>query len=296
MTDHDALLTAIEGVDTGAGSAETLPFDELLRGLYPVPGQARVFNLDKILIIGARGTGKTQVFRVLLSKEGRDAIVQATGVKLIHDVGKLVMVEAFSAGSAASAAPKHPSADAIEAVVKDEDIGGARRLWLGVCMARLAHQAEAFALLPVTYRTALEPLQGAASSARRVRQWVDDDVERPFEILDALDRAATDRGLACVFTFDALDRAANDWDTLALLVGGLLSLALDVSRRNRSLRLKIFLRPDLESDAVKGFPDASKLRGYREELHWSTTSVIGRTLRRNIGPSVGEIRRVPREA
>jgi hypothetical protein len=288
VTDHDALLTAIEGVDTGTGSAETLPFDELLRGLYPVPSQARVFNLDKILIIGGRGTGKTQVFRVLLSKAGRDAIVQATGVKLIHDVGKMVMVEAFSAGSAANDAPKHPPADAIEAVVKDEDIGGARRLWLGVCMARLVHQAEAFALLPAVYRTALEPLREAASSARRIRQWVDDVVERPFEILDALDRAATDRGLACVFTFDALDRAANDWDPLALLVGGLLSLALDVSRRNRSLRLKIFLRPDLESDAAKGFPDASKLRGYREELHWDRTDLYRLALKRMVGhPTAG---------
>jgi hypothetical protein len=288
VTDHDALLTAIEGVDSGAGSAETLPFNELLRGLYPVPGQARVFNLDKILIIGGRGTGKTQIFRVLLSKEGRDAIVQATGVKLIHDVGKMVMVEAFSAGSAANDAPKHPSADAIEAVVKDEGIGGARRLWLGVCMARLALQAEAFGLLPVTYRTALEPLREVASSARRIRQWVDDDVERPFEILDALDRAATDQGLACVFTFDALDRAANDWDTLALLVGGLLSLALDVSRRNRSLRLKIFLRPDLESDAAKGFPDASKLRGYREELHWDRADLYRLAFKRMVGhPTAG---------
>lgn len=285
------LLSAIESVGRGAGSAESLSFEELMRGLYPVPSQARVFNLDKILVIGGRGTGKTQIFRALLSKEGRDAVVRATGVKLIHDVSKMIMIEAFSAGSsfAGEGSPNHPSADAIEAVLSGGEIGEARRLWLGICMARLVLNEDAFALLSEEHRTSLEALRGATSSARRVREWVDADVERPFEILDALDRAATKRGLACVFTFDALDRAANGWAPLALLVSGLLSLALDVSRRNRSLRLKIFLRPDLESDAAKGFPDASKLRGYREELEWDRADLYRLALKRMVAdPSGGQ--------
>lgn len=284
MTERDELLSAIESIGVGEGAAERIPLDELLRGLYPVPSQARVFHLDKILIIGGRGTGKTQIFRALLSDRGREAVVRATGVKLIHDVRKMVMIEAFSAGSAANAqVPLHPAADAIEDVVQDDDVGATRRLWLGVCLARLGLHPSALALLPASDQAALVQLGNAAASARELRAWVDADVERPFAILDALDRAATGRGLACIFTFDALDRAANRWDTLGLLVGGLLSLALDISRRHRSIRLKIFLRPDLESDAAKGFPDASKLRGYREELHWERGDLYRLAFKRMVG-------------
>ena len=118
-------------------------------------------------------------------------------------------------------------------------------------------------------RDQLSEIREQVGSPRRLLGWVDADVERPFAILDAIDAHLSLRNLACVFTFDALDRAANDWATLEVVVGGLLSLALDISRRHRALRLKVFLRPDLELGGAQRFPDASKLRGYREELQWS---------------------------
>jgi hypothetical protein len=286
--DRAALLSAIQGIDTGKGSAEKLSEEELFQSLYPVPGQARAFNLDKILVIGGRGTGKTQMFRALLSKEGRGAIVQATGVRLIHDVNRMVMVEAFSAGKAAHPDhPSHPATDAIDEVASGGDLRLARRLWLGICMARLAQSGEAVALLPERESARLEPLREAATSPRRLLSWVEEDVERPFEILDQLDRTAASRGLACVFTFDALDRASDVWSVLAKLVGGLLSLALDISRRCRAVRLKIFLRPDLESYAAKSFPDASKLRGYREDLVWDRPDLYRLAFKRMVAHPEG---------
>lgn len=267
--DRTALLAAIQGIDDGKGTAESLSQEELFRGLYPVPSQARTFNLDKILVVGGRGTGKTQMFRTLLSPEGREAVVRATGVRLIHDVRKMLMVEAFSAGQAAHADhPPHPAADTIDEIAAKGDIRVTRRLWLGICMGRLLITQDAAAMLPERERGMVEALRGAATSPRRLLAWVDEDIERPYAILDELDRQATGKGLVCVFTFDALDRASDHWPVLEQIVGGLLSLALDISRRYRAVRLKIFLRPDLESDAAKSFPDASKLRGYREELVW----------------------------
>jgi hypothetical protein len=118
-------------------------------------------------------------------------------------------------------------------------------------------------------------------------RWVDQDVERPFAILDAVDEQIGRQGLACVFTFDALDRAANDWTTLEVVVGGLLSLALDIQRRNRALRLKVFLRPDLEVGGARRFPDASKLRGYREELVWTKQDLYRLVLKRMVNQPEG---------
>lgn len=271
---REALRAAIEGIDTGTGSAEDLPRDELFRQLYPVPSQARAFNLDKIVVIGGRGTGKTHIFRALLDREGREAVVQATGVRLIHDVRRMVFIEAFSAGLASNPDhPSHPSADGVEETLGVDADRDARRLWLGVCMARLCLHAEVMELLPPALRDQVAELRQDASSARKIRAWVDADVERPFTILDALDRAAASTGQAYVFTFDALDRAANRWDKLASAVGGLLSVALDVFRRCRVIRFKLFLRPDIEADAAKSFPDASKLKGHQEHLAWDRSDL-----------------------
>jgi hypothetical protein len=275
------LLDAISGIDQGAGSAEKLEHDEFLRGLYPVPSQTRSFEPDRILVIGGRGTGKTQIFRALLDPTGRAAVVKATGVKLVHDPAKILFIESFTSGrSFVKNAPNHPSADAIESALVGASAKDARKLWIGLSLARIAVDADAAKTLPPPLRARVEPLRKYAASPRDSLAWVNNDVERAFALIDDVDAAMTAKGLSCVFTFDALDRAANDWTTLEVAVGGLLSLALDISRRCRSVRLKVFLRPDLETSGMRNFPDASKLRGYREELAWSTTDLYRMAFKR----------------
>ena len=62
--------------------------------------------------------------------------------------------------------------------------------------------------------------------------------------------------------------ARENWPKLRQLVRALLQVALD-ARSLSSVRLKIFLRPDmLEDSQVTDFPDSSKLLGSRERLSW----------------------------
>src|SRR5436309_370846 len=198
--DRDAILRALGGIDAGAGSAEALDDEAFFLGLYPVASQARTFELDRIVIVGGRGTGKTQIFRALLSQEGREAVVRATGVRLVHDVSRLLLVEGFAAGrSFRRDAPNHPSADAIDAALEGGDIKVARRLWLGLSLARLAIDEAIQIHLPPVVSSALDELRALVGSPKRLLGWVDEDVERPFTILDALDAHLGKKGLACVF-------------------------------------------------------------------------------------------------
>ncbi|WP_176065186.1 P-loop ATPase, Sll1717 family [Anaeromyxobacter diazotrophicus] len=279
--DTSALLEAVSTIAQGAGSAEKLSDAEFFGGLYPVPSQTRSFEPDRILVIGGRGTGKTQIFRALLDPPGRAAVVKATGVKLVHDPARILFIESFTSGrSFVKNAPSHPSADAIESALDAATAKDARKLWIGLSLARLAVDADAVKTLPSALRSRVDALRKNASSPRDSLAWVSADVERAFALIDDVDSAMTAKGQLCVFTFDALDRAANDWATLEIAVGGLLSLALDISRRCRSVRLKVFLRPDLEASGMRSFPDASKLRGYREELAWSTTDLYRMAFKR----------------
>jgi hypothetical protein len=279
--DNASLLEAISGIAAGAGSAEMLSDEEFFKGLYPVPSQTRSFEPDRILVIGGRGTGKTQIFRTLLDAQGRAAVVKATGVRLARDPEKILFIESFTSGrSFVKNAPPHPSADAIEALLTGANAKDARKLWLGLSLARLSVDDSALRELPAQTRGKLESLRANASSPRDSLAWASQDVERAFAYIDEVDVAVSAKGLSCVFTLDALDRAANDWETLEVAIGGLLSLALDISRRCRSVRLKVFLRPDLEASGMRSFPDASKLRGYREELAWSTSDLYRMAFKR----------------
>src|SRR5436305_1986390 len=178
---HELLLNALERIDSGAGSAEALDDRDFFLWLYPVASQARTFELDRIVIVGGRGTGKTQIFRALLSKEGRQAIVRATGVRLVHDVKKMLLVEGFAAGrSFRRDAPNHPSADAIDAALEGGDIKVARRLWLGLSLARLAIDEAIQIHLPPVVSSALDELRALVGSPKRLLGWVDEDVERRF--------------------------------------------------------------------------------------------------------------------
>lgn len=263
---------ALAEIGSGAGSAESIPEEEFFPGLYPVPAHVKAFDLDRILVVGGRGTGKTQLFRTLLDARGREAVAGATGVRLIQPIQKTMFVEAFSAGRSWRAdSPPHPAADVIESVVGDggPELGAARRLWLGLSLARLAIDPQASSLPGGAAFEALDELRQRVASPRELTAWVQQDPERPYRILDELDRRLLDTGVACVFTLDGLDRTANTWPALQIVVAAILSLALDLARRLHRVRFKIFLRPDLETAGAKAFPDASKLRGYREELAWS---------------------------
>lgn len=82
------------------------------------------------------------------------------------------------------------------------------------------------------------------------------------------DSTLASAGKVRLILFDALDRLAGDWPGIRLLAKGLLQVALDL-RSCRSIRAKLFVRPDmLEDREILAFPDASKLLARKVPLFW----------------------------
>jgi len=78
--------------------------------------------------------------------------------------------------------------------------------------------------------------------------------------------------------FDALDRTilgTNAWTLQRKLLNGLLQNVLDF-RSSKSIRLKVFVRPDmLEGPEVGDFPDASKVLTSSVDLRWTHRQLFG---------------------
>lgn len=82
-------------------------------------------------------------------------------------------------------------------------------------------------------------------------------------------------GRGHLVVFDALDRLAQDWGRIRPLARGLLQACLEW-QRYRNLHTKLFLRPDMYDDPeIWRFPDASKLRATRAELVWERMDLFG---------------------
>src|SRR5690606_11847228 len=76
-------------------------------------------------------------------------------------------------------------------------------------------------------------------------RWVDTNRGVSDALLTECDQALVDRGEVLLVLFDALDRLATDWTRARSLISGALQFAL-TCRSRKALRLKFFLRPDME--------------------------------------------------
>lgn len=106
-------------------------------------------------------------------------------------------------------------------------------------------------------------------------EWVKKQSAKVGALLNDCDRKLQDAGKTLLVVFDALDRLAKDWDGVRHLLTGALQLALEC-RSLRRIRMKFFLRPDMEEDEdIWQFRDSSKLRHSKVELSWPPSDLYG---------------------
>src|SRR5439155_24905384 len=96
---------------------------------------------------------------------------------------------------------------------------------------------------------------------------------REIRMRDA-DIKLNESGKRLLLIFDALDTLSNEWPRLRLLTKALLEVTYAM-RSYRSLRLKLFLRPEQLDDPLVGFTDLSKLKAGRIDLSWGAIDLYG---------------------
>lgn len=98
-------------------------------------------------------------------------------------------------------------------------------------------------------------------------QWVVQNPEEVAKIAEAANAFLAKDNQFGLIVFDALDRTSHDWVTMNRIVRDLLQVALWLRDFSR-LRAKIFLRPDQKDGSVTSFVDASKILATQAELTW----------------------------
>jgi hypothetical protein len=269
--DRRALLTSLQNMGS-SGRAEGTPIDRIAAGFYPVAEHLRLLDSEVVLVVGPRGSGKTEIARVLTDASLYESVKNfAPAVRLPSGVSEWVKV--YPAGS------KGFEGIGLKTYLQSvgDSIEETRNLWF----AYLVRALESW--LEKSDKSELEPLLKCSSAdVLEVSRAFNELGTKSVIALDRLDSQLEKKNRYLFTTFDELDTLGNgDWKLVESGVKGLVALWAAYSRRWKRLRAKVFLRTDLyERHAKAGGADLAKLAAGRVELVWSDRDLYGQLLKR----------------
>jgi hypothetical protein len=216
--------------------------------IYAPMRHRNVLDLNRTIVVGQRGVGKTFWSHALFSRAGRARAADA------YDLPELRNVTAQFGFKGGISDDLTPSAAVLASAVERAE--SHLIVWQAVLVRLLGLPSE----------------HNLPSNLGELAHWLKEHPEAGEKLLRQADRQ---REQPLLVMFDALDTLAPDWLTIREHTRGLLQLAVLV-KGLRNIRLKIFMRPDqIEDASAFRFPDASKLRAERVELQWGPQDLYG---------------------
>lgn len=267
--ERSALLAVLRGLGI-RGAEQVDPWPTFLVLL----AHRRALRRDCVVVLGARGAGKTSLFNLVQRTSGA-RLREFLDEPQIPDA---TWIDAFSQTGLA-----HPEVGALERIASGKD-ASLRVFWAAHLLRRLCeHVAPPLDAWPELGRLLEIPVGD-------VDAWLALAVAHAGRLtaaLDALESSLRARDQIFVAAYDNLDRIAQfDPQARRRFVSALLSLWLSLSDRYRQIRGKIFLRIDLFDASELLFPDANKLRPRAVSLDWDREALF-RLLLRHLGADPG---------
>ena len=274
LTDRDELLQSLRDMG-GAGQAESENPELFRQRFYPVSEHLRAFSPDVTLILGERGSGKSELFGAATRFDLLPASAKySPGVRLPPlEQSQTSWLAAYPAGS------QFPGPDDLHHFLTETKANprAAQQLWFAYLVRLLKQHLDQEAV------TSLAPLflpQGGDTKA--VTDACSKAGQSTLLALDRLDEKlqAEDRWL--FIGYDELDTLTADyWQTMGIAISGLVSFWASYSRRWKRLRAKIFMRTDLfRRNASSLSADLPKLAANRVEISWSDRNLYAMLIKR----------------
>ena len=258
--------------DLGYGQAEGEASDLFRRRLYPVPEHLRALDPNVALVVGPRGSGKSELFNAFFEHDGLGGSIlryAAKPVRLTIQPASAAWKPAYPAGT------EFPDSFALDRRI-DSD-ARAKTLWHIMLTRRLNSE------FPASVRKQFKPLTAPTAAAiGSILRAMGELTVNPTAALDLLEKRLQQEDRWIFVGYDELDTlGGSNWDLMARLVRGLVAFWSEYGRRWQRIRAKIFLRSDLfRRHSGMGTADFAKLAANRSELVWSDANLLGMLVKR----------------
>lgn len=212
----------------------------------------KALDLNRMLIVGMRGAGKSFWSRALCTPNLRQTIA-ANYPKLNY--GSIRTVYPIRWDN--RAADQLPADTSINTAL--EENLPARTLWLAIFLNALRKEFE-------DAHIAMGMPTGHDWASKFA--WTQSNPELAMSVLWELNRHLENHGQCLLVLTDALDRMTANLNVSHQCVRGLFQLLLELLR-TKGVRFKAFIREDMLRTELFNFPDASKLKNDSVTLDWS---------------------------
>ncbi len=255
------------------GRAEGEDLSRLPKTFYPVADHLRMLDPDVVLVVGPRGSGKTEIFRAFTDAGLAVHIGRFSPSVRILPPEKTDWTKGYPVGREGFDA--YGLTDFIRK--KGAEVDTIQGLWFTYLIRGLKQHLDSAA---ETALSSLFRIQAGAAEDN-FDTWVGLRQESLLA-LDRLDEELERNDRYIVIAYDELDTlGGSDWNAMGAGVRGLIALWAAYARRWRRIRPKIFLRTDLfDRFATSGGADLAKLAAGRVELSWSERELYAMLLRR----------------
>ena len=265
------LLELIMDIAPGRGTAEheSDNQEKFLKNFLPIADYRLALEPNTLLILGGRGVGKTELFRLLAIPSGRESLVESLKIRSLPDLSKTTWIAGF--GRTRKTEKRFPTPETVEKQMDHATNIEWRSFWIGLILGGLLQQENFKFKDFLIEQIETEIANILRDDLSRLSIWqpiVNQNLEKFNSVLDKLDQKLIEADDWLFVTYDELDRLVASYTALASPIRELLALWLDRWRRWDRIRPKIFLRTDLFREDFLSFRDASKLQAHQIRLEW----------------------------
>ncbi|HXH43806.1 MAG TPA: hypothetical protein VNK51_08170 [Bradyrhizobium sp.] len=250
--DFSAIRIGLASLDASAAHTASGDTRARVEEIFAPEQHAGALDPNAIIVLGARGAGKSFWASVLGNDQTRKAAADA-----YPNLGldKLIVRFGFT-GMSNDGSVSRQTIDA--QIPRGREAELAALLWRCVVLRSL--------------NSALSPNAKPTLISEMMQKYSDPEVwESDCQLAD---KRVSAKGKKVLVIFDALDSIAMDWERLRNLTDALLEVAWS-TRGYRAVRLKLFLRPDQIRDLDLRFVELPKLVSGATNLTWDGVDLYG---------------------
>jgi hypothetical protein len=249
-TDYSAIRQGIASIPGDVSNDAVGAYAPRLEDMYAPETHAAALDPATPVVVGSRGAGKSFWSGVLGQQATREAAARAYPRLGLKDVR-------VGFGFTGVAGPEGIGIDALNQLVSpNADMEQAKAFWWATILRAAAYAIDG------TITRLSELITTAA------------DWEAREAVLQQHEVHFRKTNKTLLVVYDALDTVATNWSRRRQLTEALLAVVWSM-RAYRSIKLKLFLRPDQIDDDALRFVELPKLRTGAVRLAWDRTDLYG---------------------